>query len=66
VPGDMTVEQGVNKCGNEAKLKCCNEADYNSGDVQNVKSGLLAGALGGLQSGLVNVGLPCVALGSLV
>lgn len=41
VPDDMTVEQGVNKCGNEAKLKCCNEANYNSGDVKNAQSGLL-------------------------
>lgn len=48
IPGDMTVEQGNNKCGKDAKLKCCNEADYNSGNVQNAKSGLLAGALGGL------------------
>jgi hypothetical protein len=48
VPHDMTVQQGINKCGNEAKLKCCNEKKYNSGDVKNINSGLLAGALGGL------------------
>ena len=47
VPGDMTVKQAEDKCGDQAQLSCCNKATY-AGDSTNVDSGLLAGTLSNL------------------
>ncbi|RMJ21452.1 Conidial hydrophobin Hyp1 RodA [Aspergillus sp. HF37] len=119
VSDDVDVEQKVNKCATNAKVRCCNDQEINTGDSQNVKKGLLAGGLlGGLlpsngansdsvklfdqcsdlgvgvgvlgagasqllnskceqniaccqdtkfkQNGVVNVGLGCVGLGSII
>lgn len=43
VPDDMTVKQAQTKCGDQAKLSCCNKANY--GDTTNVNPGVLSGLL---------------------
>jgi hypothetical protein len=50
VPDGMTVEQGSSKCGDQAQLSCCNEADY-AGDTTKVADGLAAGLLSNLIGG---------------
>ncbi|KAH8423578.1 hydrophobin family protein [Aspergillus melleus] len=47
VPGDVTVKQASEKCGDQAELSCCNKATY-AGDTTNVDEGILAGALSNL------------------
>ncbi|RJE21728.1 Conidial hydrophobin Hyp1 RodA [Aspergillus sclerotialis] len=46
VPDDMTVKQAQAKCGDQAKLSCCNKANY--GDTTNVNPGVLSGLLSNL------------------
>ncbi|KAL3457556.1 hypothetical protein BJX64DRAFT_295853 [Aspergillus heterothallicus] len=50
VPDDMTIEQGSSKCGDQAQLSCCNEADY-AGDTTKVADGIAAGLLSNLIGG---------------
>ncbi|KAI3325117.1 hypothetical protein HD806DRAFT_533714 [Xylariaceae sp. AK1471] len=109
IPGDVTIGQAGDTCGQDMELSCCNDVDQ-SGDSVNEASGILGGVLQGAlqggelglfsgcsklnvaaligvddllnsqckqtaaccqhsgtsQDGLVNVGLPCVALGGLL
>ena len=48
--GQMSVKQGQEKCGSQAKLSCCNNQVYN-GDAYNKNKGLLEH---GILSDLVN------------
>ncbi|KAI9932326.1 hypothetical protein ASPWEDRAFT_39784 [Aspergillus wentii DTO 134E9] len=114
VGNDVDVHQAQAKCGDQAKLSCCNKASY-SGDTTAVNNGLLSGVLSGLlgaggsseglglfdqcselsvtallglnnlvnqqckqniaccqnsesnaNGGLINVAVPCIALGSIL
>lgn len=44
VGNKTTLKQAQNKCGNDAKVSCCNEATYTK-DVTNNADGPLAGVL---------------------
>ncbi|GKZ31495.1 hypothetical protein AbraIFM66950_012162 [Aspergillus brasiliensis] len=57
-PAGMTVSDGADSCGNNAKLSCCNKATY-AGDSTNVDSGFLSGLL----SNLVGAGSGSQGLG---
>ncbi|KAI8626329.1 hypothetical protein F5Y19DRAFT_478696 [Xylariaceae sp. FL1651] len=109
IPGDVTIGQAGDTCGEDFELSCCNDVDQ-SGDSVTEASGILSGLLQGTleggdvglfsgcskltvtaligvddilnsqckqtaaccqhsgtsQDGLVNVGLPCVALAGLL
>lgn len=44
VKKETTIEQAQAKCGNDAKVSCCNKATYTH-DITNVNAGPLAGVL---------------------
>ncbi|KAJ5764771.1 conidial hydrophobin Hyp1/RodA [Penicillium odoratum] len=44
VKKDMTLSQAQAKCGNDAKVSCCNKSTYTH-DINTTNSGLLAGVL---------------------
>lgn len=50
VPGDITVGQAGDSCGENLSLSCCNKVDQ-SGDSVNEASGILSGFLGDAFSG---------------
>ncbi|KAL4787842.1 rodlet protein [Aspergillus varians] len=58
VPGDVTVKQASDKCGDQAELSCCNKATY-AGDTTEIDSGILAGTL----SNLIGAGSGAAGLG---
>ncbi|KAJ6078273.1 hypothetical protein N7467_008026 [Penicillium canescens] len=58
---DNKVKDAVNKCGNEAKMSCCNKINKNEGVSQN-NIGVLSNVLGAIGSDGLGIGQGCTQL----
>jgi hypothetical protein len=58
---DNKVKDAVSKCGNDAKMTCCNKINKNEGVSQN-NVGVLSNVLGAIGSEGLGIGQGCTQL----